>query len=154
MVKKTKENFDSNIKVENKILEECLKSHHRSICRLINYLYFNVNHPERMNIKANPKEPNTLYIIKDHKWFAIDKDYLLDTVILNLWKQLYDYFCNIKDIESFKESLTCGEDTYQRIETFMDEFKSFCESGNGICWNDQKNYIYNHLVFLTKKKKP
>jgi hypothetical protein len=157
MVKRTnntKENFDSNIKVNDKVLEECLRSHYRSLCRLIKYLYFDTHHPEKMNIKVNSKEPSIIYIIKDQKWTTIDKDFLLDTILLNLWKQLYDHFCNIKDIEAFKDSLTCGEDTYQRIETFMDEFKTFCESGTGICWNDQKNYIFNYLIFLTKKKKP
>lgn len=146
-----RQEFTYDIKVDNGVLIDCLKSHYRSLSRLIKILFFNKDKPECLNVKYDPKIPNYICVVKDSKWVPVHKDYFLDTVLLNLWTQLFDTFNKLG--EEFKEHLAC-EETYQRIENFIDDFRDFCDTGESKCWIEQKVIAYNYIVFLTKKIKP
>lgn len=156
MVRKTvlldRQDFTYDIQVKEEVLIDCLKSHYRSLCRLIKIVFFNKDKPESLNIKYDPKIPNHICVVQDKKWVPVHKDYFLDTVLLNLWTQLFDAFNKIAG-EEFKEHLAC-EETYQRIENFIEDFREFCDTGESKCWLEQKVVVYNYIVFLTKKIKP
>lgn len=145
--------FTYDIKVDEALLLDCLKSHYRSLTRLIKKLFFDKDKPNCLNVKYDPKIPNHICIVQDSKWMPVHKDYFLDSVLLNLWTQLYDVFNKVSEDESFKENLAC-EETYQRIENFIEDFREFCNTGESKCWLDQKVLVYNNIVFLTKKIKP
>lgn len=148
-----KKDFTYDLKIEEEILLECLKSHYRSFNRLIKILFFNKDKPESLNVKYDPKIPNHICIVQEGKWIPVHKDYFLDTVLLDFWTQLYDVFNKVSEDETFKEHLAC-EETYQRIENFIDDFREFCDTGESKCWLEQKVITYNYIVFLTKKIKP
>ena len=151
--KKNKIDFDINPMLDNAIILDHLKSHYRSILRTIKKVYFNKDNPESLNFKYDPQYPNALFVIKNGRWESYAQDYILDTLILNIWSQLYNGFMQIKNIEDYKMSLSCDE-TYQRIEGFMDEFRDFCNKGSNPCWIEQKKNVMSFIVFLSKKIKP
>ena len=134
------------------ILTDYMKSHYRAIPRLVKLFYFNKEKPSEMTLKFDPTNPSMLYTIKNNVWVAQDKDYLLDTLVLEIWSQLFNVFIKI-DEDSFKDTLVC-EETYQRIEAFMDEFRDFCNRGPNASWNDQKKNVFSLIVLLSKKLRP
>lgn len=147
-----KNEFTPCPKLNEDVLLEYIKSHYRAIPRLVKLFYFNKEKPENMNLKYDPSSPSKLYTIKNNDWVAEDKDYLLDTIVLELWSQLYNIFVNLND-DSLKQNLVC-EETYQRIESFMDEFRDFCNRGANPSWNDQKKTVHALVVALSKKMRP
>lgn len=134
------------------VLIDYMKSHYRAIPRLVKLLYFNKENPADMNLKFDPSDPTMLYTIKNNRWVSQNRDYLLDSIVLELWSQLYNVFVKI-DEDSFKENLVC-EETFQRIESFMDEFRDFCNRGPNASWNDQKKTVMSLIVALSKKMRP
>ncbi len=144
-------NFDPTFCLPPDQLKEYLKSHYRSILRLIKTIYFNKQSPEKMNMRADPNSQDKLIIIKDKHWVLENKDYVLDTLILELWSKLYNCFISLNQ-QQFRAELTCN-DTYARIEAFMEDFRDFCNNGPNIAWNEQKRLAYNFITFLSKKQR-
>ena len=154
MKKKTKHDFDWRITIEQSILLTHLKSHYLSIQKLIKYIFFNKDSYETMNLKYDEEQPKMLFVIKDNKWIAYDKDYILDSLVLQIWSQLYNCYIQIPDINEYKKSLVC-EETYERLEKFMDEFNKFCNSceHTSIYLNEQKKSALDLIILLSKKNK-
>lgn len=147
-----KNDFTPCPKISEDALLDYMKSHYRSIPRLVKLVYFNKERPADMNLKHDPAHPSMLYTYKAGSWAGLDKDYLLDTIVLEFWSQLYNAFVKI-DENVFKEDLVC-EETYVRIESFMDEFRDFCNRGANASWNDQKKAVHALIVALSKKLRP
>ena len=145
-----KTDFVWKVVIEPILLKEMLKSHYRAIPRLIKKLYFNKDKPELMNLKYDPLMPGMLCVIKDNNWIFYDKDYILDTIISDMWGALYNTYVAIPNLEKYKTELIC-EETFQRIEIFMDEFKDFCDRGANASWLDQKKTTMACIAFLSKK---
>lgn len=141
--------------IDENVLKDTLKSHYRAIPRLIKYYYFNSEYPETMTLKYDPKSPNMLCVVHDNTWTYHNKDYVLDTIVAELWSQLYNVFVRIDDIESYKNDLIC-EDTFQRIETFVDDFRIFCDGAGEATasWIEQKKNAFNFIAYLSKRCKP
>lgn len=156
MVKKygvIKKEFSYSYKYDHDILHDSITSHYRSICKVIKMTHFNKENPEMENIKYIKDTPNVIYIVKNNKWHPENKDYFLECLILNIWTQLHAVYTEITDLERFKESLIC-EDSFSRIESFMNDFEIFCDTGSNSSWNEQKLLVFNYIVFLSKKIKP
>lgn len=145
-----KKDFEFEKKIPSSVLRELLKSHHRAIQRLVRLFYFSKDRPERMSIKYDETQPDKILVVRDGQWKVYDRDYIIESVIIDMWSQLYDCFLSVQDDDGFKRSLAC-EETYQRIENFMDDFRDFCERGSNVAWNDQKRLVFSDIVFLSKK---
>jgi hypothetical protein len=153
MTKKViKIDYNNKIKIDTNILIEYVKYHYRAIPKLISNIYYNINSRETMNLKYDKNTPHLLYISKNNKWIAYDKDYILDSLVLEIWRQLYDSYVNIENMDEFKESLVC-DDTFDRIENFINDFRQFCNTGSSSALVDQKKNALAFIMFLSKKYK-
>jgi len=155
MKKKSKNNFDWQVLIEHDLLLNHLKSHHLSIQKLIKYIFFNKDSYETMNVNYDEEQPKMLLIIKDNNCVAYDKDYILDSLVLQIWGQLYNCYIQIPDINEYKKSLVC-EETYERLEKFMDDFNKFCNNGsisNTLIIIEQKKSVLDLIILLSKKYK-
>lgn len=157
MHKKAKPSVKTDFDLQQYVVNsEILKSHYRSILRCIQHINFNVDNPENMNLKYDPDFPDSLFIIKNNEWICNQKDFILDSIILDIWQKLNTYYLKIIEDEESKEdyieTLTC-EDTFERIESFMNDFTNFCNKGDNMCILDQKKLIFESIQILSKKFK-
>jgi hypothetical protein len=145
-----KDDFNYYIPLDDDMLSKCLRAHYRAVPRLIKMLYFNSECPKSMNVKYDPKTSDYVFIIKDGSWEAVNKDLLSETLLLYFWTKLCEHFDNIEDLETYKEALCC-EETYDRVERFVLDFKEFCDSGDNASWIDQKGLVLKSIAYYTKK---
>lgn len=139
--------------VTDDILKNILISHYRGILRLIKYIYFNPNYRKNCTIKFKFSDEHNLYIYEEGMYKPLPKDYILDTIIIDAWKILYNYFEKINrdgTLINFRKSLVCNQ-TFDRIQDFIISYNNICEGNVDESFTDIKNDIYNFIkVFYSK----
>lgn len=139
--------------ITDSVLKYFLVSHFRSLPKLFRYIYFNNNYPENQNIKYY--NDDSINIIENGLWIIINKEYILDTITLDLWILIYNYYENIKknnELNNFKNSLICSE-TFERIEDFIKTYEKVCKGENSLIFSDIKKDIFNVIKYYHNKKK-
>jgi len=135
------------------ILRFFLISHFRSLPKLFRYIYYNNKYPSNQNIKYYDDE--NINILENGKWIYINKEYILDTVTLDMWILIYNYYETIKKnnkLNDLKNSLICNE-TFQRIEEFIETYKQVCNGENLLIFTDLKNDIFDVIKYYHNKNK-
>lgn len=99
-----------------------LKSHFRGIFKLFNYIYFNQNYKNNNTIKYI--DENNIEIIDNGLPILMNKEYVLDSILLHLWSIIYNFYAEMEKnnkLTQFKNSLVC-EQTWDRVQEFIDSY--------------------------------
>lgn len=136
--------------ISNNDLKKILISHFRGITKLIKYIHFNNNHISNNNIRYFN---NNIEIIENGIFRIMNKEYILETLILESWMVLYNFYenMNTSQLIIFKDSLI-SEETFIRIEEFINVYQKICD-GEIIYLEDIKLDIFNMIKYETNKLK-
>lgn len=137
-------------------LKNTLKCHFRGIPKLVKLIYCNPNIQSNNNIKYIKNNEKELEIMENGVFRNVNKEYVLDSIILDIWTLLYNYYEKIEKegmLENFKAALVCKE-TWERITDFINTYNKF-QNGEYVCIDDLRNEVL--LVFklysIEKNKK-
>lgn len=136
-------------------------SHYRGITRLINLIYFNPNKPANHTLKYNVTDTKYVLVYESGSYQAIIKEYVLDTIIIDAWALLVNYFnmIEINDKRNAFKNTLASEETLERIDAFIADYKKLCNGYTPAMLHDIRNDVYELIKFHymeteKKKKKP
>jgi hypothetical protein len=137
-------------------LKNTLKCHFRGIPKLVKLIYCNPNILSNNNINYIKNNEKELEIMENGVFRIVNKEYVLDSIILDLWTELNNYYEKLeKDgmLENFKTALVCNE-TWERITDFINTYNKF-QNGEYVCIEDLRNEVLNvfKLYSIEKNKK-
>ena len=131
--------------ISDEDLKNLLSIHFRGIQKLIRMIYFNDDHPENHNIKPCTNK-HMLEVLENGKFVELNKEYVLDTIIVDAWNRIVDYYYKLEEddeLDDFKESLVSKE-TEERLGQFINMYKKLCDGEPNINCNDIHDDVTNH----------
>jgi hypothetical protein len=139
-------------------LKGILTCHFRGICKLVKLIYFNDNYQYNNTIRYINNDNKNIEIIENGFFRIINKEYVLDSIILDLWSILYNYYNEMEinsTIQDYKETLVCSV-TWDRITEFIKSYHKFLD-GEYNSIEDMRKDIFNIIKLSTieidKKKR-
>ncbi len=142
-------------------LKGLLAINFRGIQKLIRMIYFNRDHPENFNIRPS-SHPNTIEVMDNGNFIQLNKDYILDTIIIDAWGKIIEYYDKLEEndeLDDFKESLVSKE-TEERLSQFVSMYRKLCNGEPNITCKeihedvmDTIRFQYHKLNDKDKKKK-
>jgi len=135
-------------------LRNMLKCHFRGITKLVKLIYCNPNVKSNNNVNYIKNNEKELEIIENGKIRIINKEYVIDSIILDMWAILNNYYEKLEEdntLEEFKSSLICNE-TWERITEFIDTYHKFKE-GEDIDIEEIRHDIFIIIKIYTNEKK-
>jgi hypothetical protein len=139
--------------VTSDLMRSFLTSHYRGIVRYIKHVYFNDNVPANRTIQYDPQDLDNLLIIDNGELRRASKHYVLDTIMIDTWKRMVDYFNALDSPIAFKESLVC-EETFYRIESFLETYRDICKGNPSIAYKDVRDDVIKMIKLYTETTKP
>lgn len=133
-------------------LRNFLSTHFRGIQRLIRFIHFNDEHIENHNIKPTPSNSTTIDVYLDGNTMSLNKEYVLDTLIMDAWKRLVAFYEKLEedgDLDDFLDTLV-SQETIDRIQQFVKTYRSICD-GENIAHKDLHDDVYEMIKFQSLK---
>ena len=130
-------------------------SHYRGILRLINLIYFNPSYPVNHTLKYDASDQKYLLVHESGSFQPLIKEYVLDTIIIDAWARLVNYFEMIEASGrrvAFKNTLA-SEETLERIDAFIADYKKLCHGHNPLMLRDIRNDVYELIKFHHQSEK-
>jgi hypothetical protein len=137
-----------------KLLNNLLIAHFRSFSRLVKIIYFNPEYPQNNIIKYDANNPQYIYVFEKDKFVSYSKEYIIDTIIMNLWTILYNYYSQL-NLNTFKNTLISNE-TFERIQEFIEDYGKLCKGITPCSMKELQLSVYETIKFCsldTLKKK-
>jgi len=136
-------------------LKNALKSHFRGISKIFKLIYCNQDFKSNNTIRYIQNDSKNLEIFEDGKFIVMNKEYILDSIILDIWTMLNNYYIKLEDegkLSNFKDTLICNE-TWDRIIEFIRDFNKL-KNGDSINIESIRQEILNILkIYPTEKQK-
>jgi hypothetical protein len=132
-------------------LKSMLISHYRGITRFAKSVFFNDEHIDNHTIRYIADDPKHIHIVENNVYRAVPKEYVLDTMIINSWQKLVEFFKKLETegkIELFKASLV-SEETFTRIQDFVADFEKLCQGYTPLMLADIRNDVFDMIKFQT-----
>lgn len=142
-------------------LRNLLSTHFRGIQRLVRLIHFNDAHPENHNIRPS-SHSNIIEVLENGKFIEMNKEYVLDTVIIDAWGRIVEYFSKLEEddeLDEFRDSLVSKE-TDERLFQFVAMYKKICQGEPNITCREVHEDVMDmikfqyHRIFDKNKKKP
>lgn len=102
-------------------LRKIILGHSRSVSALVKHIHFNPEHPENHNIKFCDDDDTSFTVYDETGWRNLHKEYVLDTLVLNNWKHMVQFYDSLNKKE-FRNQLISIE-TSNKIDRFVSDFK-------------------------------
>lgn len=130
--------YDSNLPIEENLLENAIKNPMKGIADIINFIHFNTNYSEFNNIRLSNKKSIYIDIYNGKFWEAKEKSNIIHNLIIKIKDYIDDYFENNNIY--FKNN-------YKKFSDNFDSYISFLINQNNVNSKDQKinKDIYNQL---------
>jgi hypothetical protein len=131
-------------------LKMILTCHFRGICKLVKLIYFNPIHKCNNTIRYINNDEKNLEIIENGVFRIVNKEYVLDSIILEVWSILNNYYDEMEKneyIKNYKQSLVCTA-TWDRINEFITAYHNFLD-GDYMYIEDIRNDIFNIIKLST-----
>ena len=142
--------------ITNHDLRNILISHYRGVTRLVKYIYFNPIMPKNLTIRYDWTDPKNIQVHDNGAFHPLIKEYVLDSIVVDAWARLVAYYETIVSSgkrSAFKESLA-SEETLERIEAFVADYKKLCQGNSPFMFTDVRNSVFEMIKFqCTEKKK-
>lgn len=139
-------------------LRNFLSTHFRGLQRLIRFYHFNEDHPQNHNIRPSANQ-SFIDVITNGEFVPVNKEYVLDTVILDAWKTLVEFYNKLElegEIDDFRSTLI-SEETSERIDQFVETYKHVCDGKLESAHKELQNDIYEMIKYqsaqIAKKKR-
>lgn len=139
-------------------LKLILTCHFRGICKLVKLIYFNSEKKCNNTVRYISDDDKNLEIIENGTFRSVNKEYVLDSIILEVWSILNNFYEELEKNENmndYKQSLVC-EATWERIKEFITSYHKFLD-GDYIYMEDIRTDIFNIIkistLYMEKKKR-
>lgn len=129
-------------------LKNLLSIHFRGIQKLIRMIYFNDDHPENYNIRPSTTH-NTLEVLENNKFIELNKEYVLDTIIIDAWGRIVQYYEKLEEedeLDDFKDTLVSKE-TEDRLTQFITTYKKLCQGEPNITCKEIHEDVMEMIKF-------
>lgn len=129
-------------------LRNLLSINFRGIQRLIRMIYFNDDHPENFNIRPSSR-PNILEVLDNSNFIELNKEYILDTIIIDAWRRIFKYYEQLEEddeLDDFIDGLVSKE-TEERLSQFITMYKKICHGEPNITCKDIHEDVMDMIKF-------
>jgi hypothetical protein len=136
-------------------LHACLACHYRGILKYVKLVFFNPGWPMNNNIRCWEHDIESLYIVESGAWIPVHKFYILDTLILDAWGKLAEYYYrmydDVNDLERFKGSLAT-EESFSRIEEFIGDYELLCTGELPMMYSDIRADLFSKIRIYSRNQ--
>ena len=134
-------------------LRNFLSTHFRGIQRLIRHIHFHDDHPENHNIRPTTNDNTTIDVCLDGEFTSLNKEYVLDTLIMDAWKTLVEFYYSLEDsgdLNDFEETLV-SQETMERIDQFVHMYRSICDGDSFVSNKDLHDGVFEMIKYQSSK---